>query len=129
MGFLGHRLVKKMPEAPEAEKPRAGTEVEAAEEALPPVLSAAPPVPPYVAPLITCQGPGDEHVFRAYGWETVCPECQQAAAWARWAERRAADLGIDLAEDAAKAVVAGRDPDGWRSRLAAAAAAGGVSEQ
>ncbi|MEW1615305.1 MULTISPECIES: hypothetical protein [unclassified Streptomyces] len=58
----------------------------------------------------------------------MCPECQQAAAWARWAKRRAADLGIDLAEDAARAVEAGRAPDGWRARLAAAAVgAGGVA--
>lgn len=83
-----------------------------------------------VAPLVTCAGPGNEHVFRAYGGATECPDCQQAAAWARWAGRRAADLGVDLAEDAAKAVEDGRDPDGWRSRLAAAAAgAGGVAEQ
>ncbi|MER8198023.1 hypothetical protein ABTY00_29240 [Streptomyces microflavus] len=110
VGFLGHRLVKKMPEAPEIERQP---------------LAAAPVVlPPHVpAPLVTCQGPGTEHVFRAFAGETQCPDCQQAAAWARWAERRAADLGVDLAEDAAKAVEAGRDPDGWRGRLAAAAGA------
>ncbi|MBT2424762.1 hypothetical protein J7F02_03380 [Streptomyces sp. ISL-112] len=132
VGFLRHRLEMKMPEAPEGEKPPAGAEVGVevgAEEAPPSVLPAAPPVPPYVPPLVTCQGPGNEHVFRAYSEETECPDCQQAAAYARWAERRAADLGIDLAEDAAKAVEAGRDPNGWRSRLAAAAAAGGVAEQ
>ncbi|MDX2403209.1 hypothetical protein NJO91_08730 [Streptomyces microflavus] len=118
VGFLGHRLVRKMPEAPVEEQPV----VERGEAP----LAAAPVVlPPYVpAPLVTCQGPGTEHVFRAMAGETECPDCQQAAAWARWAERRAADLGVDLAEDAAKAVEAGRDPDGWRGRLAAAAASG-----
>ncbi|XMN07667.1 hypothetical protein ACK8N7_17330 [Streptomyces griseobrunneus] len=121
VGFLGHRLVKKMPEAPVEEQPLSVRDgVEERDEA---PLAAAPVVlPPYVpAPLVTCQGPGTEHVFRAMAGETECPDCQQAAAWARWAERRAADLGVDLAEEAAKAVEAGRDPDGWRGRLAAAA--------
>ncbi|MFJ5735581.1 hypothetical protein [Streptomyces microflavus] len=117
VGFLGHRLVRKMPEAP--------VEEQAVAERGEPSLVAAPVVlPPHVpAPLVTCQGPGTEHVFRAFAGESECPDCQQAAAWARWAERRAADLGVDLAEDAAKAVEAGRDPDGWRGRLAAAAGA------
>ncbi|MGK3091198.1 hypothetical protein ACG93S_15210 [Streptomyces sp. WAC01490] len=133
VGFLGHRLVQKMPEPPEGEKPPAGAEAGAepgVEGASSPGLPDAPPTPPRVAPLVTCAGPGNEHVFRAYGGATECPDCQQAAAWARWAERRAADLGVDLAEDAAKAVEAGRGSDGWRSRLAAAAAAaGGGAEQ
>ncbi|MEU9222725.1 hypothetical protein AB0D47_40520, partial [Streptomyces sp. NPDC048376] len=123
VGFLGHRLVQKMPEPPEGEKPPAGAEAGAepgVEGASSPGLPDAPPTPPRVAPLVTCAGPGNEHVFRAYGGATECPDCQQAAAWARWAERRAADLGVDLAEDAAKAVEAGRGSDGWRSRLAAA---------
>jgi len=122
VGFLRHRLVQKMPEVP---APAPVPESVSVPEPAPPALPDAPPVPPRVAPLVTCEGPGNEHVFRAYGGATLCPDCQQAAAWARWAERRAADLGVDLAEDAAKAVEAGRDPDGWRSRLAAAAAAAG----
>ncbi|MFI5723889.1 hypothetical protein [Streptomyces cyaneofuscatus] len=119
VGFLRHRLEMKMPEAPAPEP--APESVSVPEPAPPALPDAPPPVPPRVAPLVTCEGPGNEHVFRAYGGATLCPDCQQAAAWARWAERRAADLGVDLAEDAAKAVEAGRDPDGWRSRLAAAA--------
>ncbi|MET9091176.1 hypothetical protein ABZX72_03710 [Streptomyces cyaneofuscatus] len=137
VGFLRHRLVQKMPEAPapapvsepapeSASVPEPAPESVSVPESAPPALpDAPPPVPSRVAPLVTCEGPGNEHVFRAYGGATLCPDCQQAAAWARWAERRAADLGVDLAEDAAKAVEAGRDPDGWRSRLAAAAAAAG----
>lgn len=119
VGFLRHRLEQKMPEA--------AAPVLAVEPVRPPSEPTPPPppaVPRYVAPLVTCAGPGTEHVFRAMGEETECPDCQQAAAWARWAERRAADLGVDLADDAAAAVEAGRDPDGWRGRLAAAAAAG-----
>ncbi|MET8055397.1 hypothetical protein [Streptomyces microflavus] len=121
VGFLGHRLVRKMPEAP--------VEEQAVAERREPSLAAAPVVPPpYVpAPLVTCQGPGTEHVFRAFAGETECPDCQQAAAWARWAERRAADLGVDLAEEAAKAVEDGRDPGGWRGRLAAACGATGAT--
>ncbi|MEU0356897.1 hypothetical protein [Streptomyces cyaneofuscatus] len=125
VGFLRHRLEMKMPEAPAPEPasvPEPAPEPASVPEPAPPAVPDAPPTPPRVAPLVTCEGPGNEHVFRAYGGATLCPDCQQAAAWARWAERRAADLGVDLAEDAAKAVEAGRDPDGWRSRLAAAAA-------
>ncbi|PVC92608.1 hypothetical protein DBP19_15230 [Streptomyces sp. CS090A] len=135
VGFLRHRLVQKMPEAPApapAPVSEPASESASVAEPAPPAVPDAPPVPPRVAPLVTCEGPGNEHVFRAYGGATLCPDCQQAAAWARWAERRAADLGVDLAEEAAKAVEAGRDPDGWRSRLAAAAAvatAEGVGEQ
>ncbi|MGW6636937.1 hypothetical protein ACWGIT_28860 [Streptomyces cyaneofuscatus] len=129
VGFLRHRLEMKMPEAPAPVSEPAPEPASVAEPA-PPALPDVPPVPPRVAPLVTCEGPGNEHVFRAYGGATLCPDCQQAAAWARWAERRAADLGVDLAEDAAKAVEAGRGSDGWRSRLAAAAAAaGGGAEQ
>lgn len=122
VGFLGHRLMQKMPEAPQGQR-RAPVAPAAVEEEAP------PPVPPYVAPLVTCQGPGTEHVFRSMAGETECPDCQQAAAWARWAERRAADLGVDLAEEAAAAVEAGRSPDGWRARLAAAAASGASGGQ
>ncbi|MET4672536.1 hypothetical protein [Streptomyces sp. PvR018] len=126
VGFLGHRLVRKMPEAPEIERQPLSVRDGVGEAPQSAVRPAAPvALPPYVpAPLVTCEGPGTEHVFRAFAGETECSDCQQAAAWARWAERRAADLRVDLAEDAAKAVEAGRDPDGWRGRLAAAAASG-----
>ncbi|WP_433400170.1 hypothetical protein [Streptomyces sp. CA-146814] len=125
VGFLRHRLVQKMPEAPEPEPAPESAPVPEPD----PVPEPAPKPPPVVAPLVTCQGPGNEHVFRSYGGATECADCQQAAAWARWAERRAADLGIDLAEDAAAAVEAGRDPDGWRGRLAAAAAGTGTASE
>lgn len=123
VGFLRHRLVQKMPEAPEPEPVPESAPVPEPD----PVPEPAPEPPAVVAPLVTCQGPGNEHVFRSYGGATECADCQQAAAWARWAERRAVDLGIDLAEDAAAAVEAGRDPDGWRGRLAAAASGVGTA--
>ncbi|MEV7305440.1 hypothetical protein AB0N67_04300 [Streptomyces microflavus] len=126
VGFLGHRLVRKMPEAPEIERQPLSVRDGVGEAPQSAVLPAVPvALPPYVpAPLVTCEGPGTEHVFRAFAGETECPDCQQAAAWARWAERRAPDLGVDLTEEAAKAVEDGRDPGGWRGRLAAAAASG-----
>ncbi|NUV80519.1 MULTISPECIES: hypothetical protein [Streptomyces] len=141
VGFLRHRLEHKMPEAPRSRENRGEEAAALAESSSAAADSAsgadtsadtdadAGAVTPYVPPpLVTCEGPGTEHVFRSWGGEELCPDCQQAAAWARWAERRAADLGVDLAEEAAAAVEAGRDPNGWRGRLAAAAAAHGVSE-
>ncbi|MBH0243324.1 hypothetical protein I3W98_11605 [Streptomyces cavourensis] len=139
VGFLRHRLEHKMPEAPRSREDRGEGAAALAESSSAAADSAsgadtsadtdAGAVTPYVPPpLVTCEGPGTEHVFRSWGGEQLCPDCQQAAAWARWAERRAADLGVDLAEEAAAAVEAGRDPNGWRGRLAAAAAAHGVSE-
>lgn len=141
VGFLRHRLEHKMPEAPRSREDRGEGAAALAESSSAAADSAsgadtsadtdsgAGAVTPYVPPpLVTCEGPGTEHVFRSWGGEELCPDCQQAAAWARWAERRAADLGVDLAEEAAAAVEAGRDPNGWRGRLAAAAAAHGVSE-
>ncbi|MFE7535014.1 hypothetical protein ACFU67_12170 [Streptomyces rhizosphaericola] len=152
VGFLRHRLEHKMPEPPRRREERADAVAAPAESSSAAADSAAVadrravadrcavadtdvdgpadagPATPYVPPpLVTCEGPGTEHVFRSWGGEELCPDCQQAAAWARWAERRAADLGVDLAEEAAAAVEAGRDPNGWRGRLAAAAAAHGVS--
>ncbi|WP_326678599.1 hypothetical protein [Streptomyces sp. NBC_01237] len=153
-GFLRHRLVQKMPEGkrrgpvapvgagrPAGVSPSAGhgcpvevpssaadgcpAEVSPSAKAVRPDVSPSRPVVPrYVPPLVTCEGPGPEHVFRAMAGETECPECQQAAAWAHWAARRAADLGVDLAGDAAAAVDAGQGPGGWRARLAAAASGG-----
>ncbi|MFI1930879.1 hypothetical protein [Streptomyces sp. NPDC020330] len=117
VGFLRHRLEQKLPEAAIPVRPDAEPQRPPSDPPPPP----PPAVPRYVAPLVTCTGPGTEHVFRSMAGETECPDCQQAAAWARWAEHRAADLGVDLADDAAAAVEAGRDPDGWRARLAAAA--------
>ncbi|MEV5686829.1 hypothetical protein AB0L68_27080 [Streptomyces sp. NPDC052164] len=129
-GFLRHRLVQKMPEgkrrgpvAPVGAGRPAGVSP-SAKAVRPDVSPSQAVVPRYVPPLVTCEGPGPEHVFRAMAGETECPECQQAAAWAHWAVRRAADLGVDLAGDAAAAVDAGQGPGGWRARLAAAASGG-----
>lgn len=116
VGFLRHRLAQKMPEAA----------VPAAREVQPMVFDAAlpPAVPRYVPPLVTCPGPGPEHVFRAMAGETECPDCRQAAAWARWAEHRIADLGGD-----ADGRQAQEQLSGWRGRLAAATAAAAARQE
>ncbi|MFJ9184772.1 hypothetical protein ACIRQO_17135 [Streptomyces anulatus] len=126
VGFLRHRLAEKMPEAtvPAAREvqPMSMQEPEpepAASDTAPP-----PAVPRYVPPLVTCPGPGPEHVFRAMAGETECPDCRQAAAWARWAEHRIADLGGD-----ADGRQAQEQLSGWRGRLAAATAAAAARQE
>ncbi|WP_326677492.1 hypothetical protein [Streptomyces sp. NBC_01237] len=73
VGFLRYRLAQKCPEPPQT----------------PPT----PPAPPITAPitasppvreLITCDGYGDEHLFRPLGDETSCPECRRATAYENW---------------------------------------------
>ncbi|WP_405195360.1 hypothetical protein [Streptomyces anulatus] len=134
VGFLRHRLTQKMPEAtvPAAREvqpmpmPMPMQEQEQEPEPEPAGSDTAPPpaVPRYVPPLVTCPGPGPEHVFRAMAGETECPDCRQAAAWARWAEHRIADLGGDA--DGWQAQEQEQEQEqlsGWRGRLAAATAA------
>lgn len=132
VGFLRHRLVQKMP-APLAAvcgAPGSAASVRVAESAsrrdpdaapVPPFPAPAPDpvaVPRYVAPLVTCEGQGTEHVFRSLGGETRCPDCEQEAAWARWAEYRIAALGGDALPEPGEPRLSG-----WRARLAAATAA------
>ncbi|MFJ8971857.1 hypothetical protein ACIRJ3_19660 [Streptomyces anulatus] len=130
VGFLRHRLAEKMPEAtvPAAREVQPMREREPMQEPdpEPSVSDAAPPpaVPRYVPPLVTCPGPGPEHVFRAMAGETECPDCRQAAAWARWAEHRIADLGGD-----ADGRQAQEQLSGWRGRLAAATAAAAARQE
>ncbi|MFH9476472.1 hypothetical protein ACH4L7_21880 [Streptomyces anulatus] len=140
VGFLRHRLAEKMPEAtvPAAREvqpkqkhepmpmPMPMPMPEPEQDAEPSDSDAAPPpaVPRYVPPLVTCPGPGPEHVFRAMAGETECPDCRQAAAWARWAEHRIADLGGD-----ADGWEAQEQLSGWRGRLAAATAAAAARQE
>ncbi|TRV74309.1 hypothetical protein FKN01_24985 [Streptomyces sp. 130] len=87
-GFVRHRLVQKLPEAPAYEPPVA------------PVATVRPPV--------TCEGDGPEHVFRPTADETLCGPCgRQAAEEAHfakypprrqpWRERVATILEADAA--------------------------------
>ncbi|MFI1246945.1 hypothetical protein ACH4TY_09560 [Streptomyces anulatus] len=143
VGFLRHRLAEKMPEATVSARevqakqghesmPMPMPELEQepmreqAPEPEPAASDVAPPpaVPRYVPPLVTCPGPGPEHVFRAMAGETECPDCRQAAAWARWAEHRIADLGGD-----ADGWQAQEQLSGWRGRLAAATAAAAARQE
>nr|WP_308405857.1 hypothetical protein [Streptomyces sp. 404i] len=149
VGFLRHRLAEKMPEAtvsvrevepmpepvpvPKSEPeplPESKSMPMPMSESEPSASDTAPPpaVPRYVPPLVTCPGPGPEHVFRAMAGETECPDCRQAAAWARWAEHRIADLGGDADGWQAQAQ-AQEQLSGWRGRLAAATAAAAARQE
>ncbi|MFD6424730.1 hypothetical protein [Streptomyces sp. NPDC060198] len=72
-------------------------------------------------PLVVCEGPGDEHMLRAYGGRTKCEECQQAEAFALWAARRDANARA-RGEDG----LTGDGTGGWRDRLAGLAPPGGA---
>ncbi|MEU2066575.1 hypothetical protein [Streptomyces anulatus] len=128
VGFLRHRLTQKMPEAtvPAAREVQPMPMPMTMQEPEPPASDTASPpaVPRYVPPLVTCPGPGPEHVFRAMAGETECPDCRQAAAWTRWAEHRIADLGGD-----ADGWQAQEQLSGWRGRLAAATAAAAARQE
>ncbi|MGW1813460.1 hypothetical protein ACWCQM_07790 [Streptomyces sp. NPDC002125] len=122
VGFLRHRLVQKLPEAP---------------------TPAPEPIPePAVAvsPLVTCAGRGDEeeHLFRPGpddDGETLCGPCRREAAWLVWEEKRAAQLASEAeaeaeAEAETKAAAGPYEDDGdpyartpWREKFAAVRAA------
>ncbi|NUW03424.1 hypothetical protein [Streptomyces sp. CAI 127] len=97
-GFLAHRLVEKLPPRPE----------ETAESTFPP-----PPSSPLPLPLIACDGPGEEHLFRPHAsWVTTCGPCH------REQQRVQAELLLARAEaDPAP------PPPSWRERVAAEARA------
>ncbi|MFF7360531.1 hypothetical protein [Streptomyces sp. NPDC008125] len=67
--------------------------------------------PPYEPPppLVTCEGPGDEHVFRATSGEVLCGQCRSAEAWAAWAAHREA-VARARGEDG----LTGDGKGGWR---------------
>ncbi|MFD5343026.1 hypothetical protein ACFWJY_04475 [Streptomyces anulatus] len=98
-GFLAHRLVEKLPPHPEA---------------TPEFL---PPPPPLSLPLLACDGPGEEHMFRPHeSWVTTCGPChreQQRAYWADLMTRAEADPAPprpswrELAAEAAEAAANG----------------------
>ncbi|WP_328845267.1 hypothetical protein [Streptomyces sp. NBC_00258] len=66
VGFLRHRLIQKLPAARRQVTPT------------PPPEQAAPPAR---RGLVTCPGPGTEHVFRPRNDETHCLRCRTAAAF------------------------------------------------
>ncbi|MGW2841407.1 hypothetical protein ACWCWD_26865 [Streptomyces sp. NPDC001493] len=79
--------------------------------------------PPYEPPppLVTCEGPGDDHVFRAMSGEVLCGQCRSAEAWAAWAAHREAAARA-RGEDG----LTGDGKGGWRDVLAGAAAPPGT---
>lgn len=116
VGFLRHRLVQKLPEAPT------------------PTYAPTPPPSPEpvlsVSPLVTCAGRGDvdEHLFRPVpgdDGETLCGPCRREAAWLVWEGERAAQLASEAEAEAARYEDDGdpyaRTP--WREKFAAVRAA------
>lgn len=108
-GFLKNRLVEKLPPHPES----------TAEFSPCPCPSPSPPSPsprPLSLPLLACDGPGEEHMFRPHeSWVTTCGPChreQQRAYWADLMARAEADPAPprpswrELAAEAAEAAEA-----------------------
>ncbi|MGW2276579.1 hypothetical protein [Streptomyces sp. NPDC001770] len=127
-GFVRKRLVIKMP-AP-LEYFAAGTGAVAVDASRPQGVrpqdvrpQGVDEEPPYVPPLplVTCEGPGDEHVFRAGSGEVLCGQCRSAEAWAAWAAHREAAARA-RGEDG----LAGDGKGGWRDVLAGAVAPPGT---
>ncbi|MGW0559842.1 hypothetical protein ACWDZ4_04240 [Streptomyces sp. NPDC003016] len=67
VGFLRHRLTEKMPQERAVVRPSHDRPSHDA--------------PPRPKPLVTCEGPGPEHLFRPLDDETHCGRCRQDAAW------------------------------------------------
>ncbi|MFJ1799300.1 hypothetical protein [Streptomyces sp. NPDC088180] len=79
-GFLKNRLVEKLPPHPES----------TAEFSPCPSPSPSPPSPsprPLSLPLLACDGPGEEHMFRPHeSWVTTCGPCHREQQRAYWAD-------------------------------------------
>ncbi|MFF5001940.1 hypothetical protein ACFY3G_03850 [Streptomyces phaeochromogenes] len=73
VGFLRHRLIQKLPAARRQVTPTP-----------PPERAAAPAR----RSMVTCPGPGDEHVFRPRNDETHCLRCRTAAAFEATLQRQ-----------------------------------------
>ncbi|MFJ9106473.1 hypothetical protein [Streptomyces sp. NPDC102283] len=109
-GFLKNRLVEKLPAPPE----ETADLLVAAESAPPPHPPS--PLPPSL-PLLACDGPGEEHMFRPHeSWVTTCGPCHREQQRAYWADLMAC----------AEAEPAPPRPS-WRELAAEAAANGGVT--
>ncbi|WP_327269227.1 hypothetical protein OG233_17935 [Streptomyces sp. NBC_01218] len=115
-GFVANRLITKMP-------PEPGFRREATVGVVAPGASCPQGVDgvgervddpvPVVVRLVLCEGPGNDHMFRAYGGETKCGQCQRDEAYARWAASRAAAARA-RGEDG----LTGDGKGGWRDHLA-----------
>ncbi len=78
VGFLRHRLTEKLP----AEAaPMAAQAPHAHPQAWPDPSAPAASSPARPAELVTCDGPGNTHVFRPAGDETFCGPCRMEDAW------------------------------------------------
>ncbi|MFD6528814.1 hypothetical protein [Streptomyces sp. NPDC060184] len=122
-GFVRKRLESRMPAPPERRSVGMGAVAVDASRPQGVGPQGVEEEPAYVSPLplVTCKGPGDEHVFRAGAGEVLCGPCRAAEAWAAWAAHREAAARA-RGEDGP----AGDGKGGWRDVLAGAAAPPGT---
>ncbi|MFS0695771.1 hypothetical protein, partial [Streptomyces nitrosporeus] len=93
VGFVRWRLVQKLPEAPVslwAGAAGAGGSGGVGAVGVEPAGGGVQL--PLQAGWVTCQGPGDEHVFRGGEGDTHCGPCRRQVAWEVWERKRAAQL-------------------------------------
>ncbi|GGZ12835.1 hypothetical protein CP967_17720 [Streptomyces nitrosporeus] len=102
VGFVRWRLVQKLPEAPA--RPLGLTRSGGAGVGL--VGRGGGARLPLQAGWVTCQGPGDEHVFRGGEGDTHCGPCRRQVAWEVWERKRAAQLAEEAAGGTGAAVPA-----------------------
>ncbi|MER5629517.1 hypothetical protein [Streptomyces nitrosporeus] len=93
VGFVRWRLVQKLPEAPA--RPSGLTRSGGAGVGL--VGRGEGVRLPLQVGWVTCQGPGDEHVFRGGEGDTHCGPCRRQVAWEVWGRKRAAQLAEEAA--------------------------------
>ncbi|MGA5197359.1 hypothetical protein [Streptomyces exfoliatus] len=74
VGFLRHRLTEKLPAEAAHQAPQSP-------QVWPDLPAPAASSPARPAELVTCDGPGNTHVFRPAGDETFCGPCRTEEAW------------------------------------------------
>ncbi|GGY76314.1 hypothetical protein [Streptomyces nitrosporeus] len=117
VGFVRWRLVQKLPEAPA--RPLGLTRSGGAGAGGFGDVGAVGVEPagggvqlPLQAGWVTCQGPGDEHVFRGGEGDTHCGPCRRQVAWEVWERKRAVQLAEEAAAGGTGAAVPAPSPSG-----------------
>ncbi|MFS0695747.1 hypothetical protein [Streptomyces nitrosporeus] len=106
VGFVRWRLVQKLPEAPA----RPLGPMRSGGTGAGPVGRGGRVQVPLQAGWVTCQGPGDEHVFRGGEGDTHCGPCRRQVAWEVWERKRAAQLAEEAAAGGTGAAVPAPSP-------------------
>ncbi|MER5629493.1 hypothetical protein [Streptomyces nitrosporeus] len=111
VGFVRWRLVQKLPEAPVslwAGAAGAGGSGDVGAVGVEPAGGGVRL--PLQAGWVTCQGPGDEHVFRGGEGDTHCGPCRRQVAWEVWERKRAAQLAEEAAAGGTGAAASAPSP-------------------